>query len=125
MAVDGNFQFSYANNTESERANEAQMARGGKGGVNGSGGGWLMAIGTALGKIADSMGERMLDMAKQVDTLTKMQKDDPGATLNGKGLTELNTELQVLSQQLGQMLQISSSIIKTIGEGNKDISRKG
>ncbi|MCL1636179.1 hypothetical protein M2650_16280 [Luteimonas sp. SX5] len=111
------FVASYVSAAETERAAEAKSNLG-------NGGGWLRAIALALGKIADAMGERMLDMARDIDTLQRKQKDDPNATIDGKGLTELNAELQVLGQQLGQMLQMLATIVKTIGEGNKDISRK-
>lgn len=111
------FVASYVSAAETERAAEAKSNLG-------NGGGWLRAIALALGKIADAMGERMLDMARDIDTLQRQQKDNPDATIDGKGLTELNAELQVLGQQLGQMLQMLATIVKTIGEGNKDISRK-
>ena len=111
------FTYSYVNSAETERAAEAKSNLG-------NGGGWLRAIALALGKIADAMGERMLEMARQIDTLQKMQKEDPNAKIDGKGLTELNAEMQVLGQQLGQMLQMLATIVKTIGEGNKDIARK-
>jgi hypothetical protein len=111
------FNFSYVASVETERAAEAKSSLG-------NGGGWLRAIALALGKIADSMGERMLGLAKQIDTLQREQESNPDATVDGKGLTELNAELQVLGQQLGQMLQMMATIVKTIGEGNKDLARK-
>jgi len=111
------FNYSFVSTAENDRASEAKSALG-------NGGGWLRAIALALGKIADAMGERMLELARQIDTLQKQQQDNPDATIDGKGLTELNAELQVLGQQLGQMLQQLATIVKTIGEGNKDIARK-
>ena len=85
----------------------------------------MLAIALALGKIADSMGENMLDLAKQIDTLQRAQVDNPKATAaDGSGLSELNARLTTLGQQLGQMLQAMSTIIKTLGEGNKDLARK-
>ncbi|MGH8033279.1 MAG: hypothetical protein ACREO8_13215 [Luteimonas sp.] len=116
MAIEG-YNFSYVGTAETERTVEARSSLG-------NGGGWLRAIALVLGKIADSMGERMLDLAKQIDTLQRQQQDNPDATVGGKGLTELNAELQVLGQQLGQMLQTMATIVKTIGEGNKDLARK-
>ena len=119
MTVSTNYSYSFVSTAETDRATEAQTARAGKGG------GWLLAIALALGKIADAMGNRMLELAKQIDTLQKEQKDNPDATgPGGEGLTELNAKLQVLGQQLGQMLQMLATIVKTIGEGNKDIARK-
>lgn len=120
--VDTNYNFSFNNTAEVDRATEAQTARaGGQGG-----GGWLLAIALTLGKIADAMGERMLALAEKIDALQAKQEEDPGATdpESGDGLTELNAKLQVLGQQLGQMLQMLATIVKTIGEGNKDIARK-
>jgi len=113
------YAYSYINNAETERATESSKGRA-------SGGGWLMAIAMTLAKIADSMGERLLDKAKDIDTLQKMQKDqdDPGLKLDGKGLTELNAEMQVLQQQLSQMVQALNTIVKAIGEGNRDLARK-
>lgn len=122
MSIDNNFTFSFNNSAEVERTNEARNARaGGQGG-----GGWLLAIALTLGKIADAMGERMLGLAEKIDALQAKQEEDPGATdpATGDGLTELNAKLQVLGQQLGQMLQMLATIVKTIGEGNKDIARK-
>ena len=63
MSVDMNT-FSYVNNSEIDRAAEANLSRA-------KGGGWMLAIALALGKIADSMGENMLDLAKQIDTLQR------------------------------------------------------
>lgn len=110
----------YIQSVETERSAEAQSARAGKGG------GWLLAIALTLGKIADAMGERMLKLAEKIDTLQAEQEKNPGAkdAETGDGLTELNAKLQVLGQQLGQMLQMLATIVKTIGEGNKDIARK-
>ena len=133
MAIDNNFNFSFVNTAEGERANEAQSARAGKsGGVGGTGGGWLLAIALTIGKIADAMGERMLKLAEKIDALqeqqSKLDAKGKGETArdpeSGDGLTELNARLQVLGQQLGQMLQMLATIVKTIGEGNKDIARK-
>lgn len=122
MAVEGNFTFSYNQSVEVERTAEARNARAG----GAQGGGWLMAIALTLGKIADAMGERMLQLAEKIDALQAAQENDPSATdpETGDGLTELNAKLQVLGQQLGQMLQMLATIVKTIGEGNKDIARK-
>jgi hypothetical protein len=122
MAVEGNFTFSYNQSVEVERTNEARNARTG----GAQGGGWLMAIALTLGKIADAMGERMLKLAEKIDALQAAQENDPSATdpETGDGLTELNAKLQVLGHQLGQMLQMLATIVKTIGEGNKDIARK-
>ncbi|NZA26794.1 hypothetical protein H0E84_10400 [Luteimonas sp. SJ-92] len=110
--------FSYVGTVQAERAAEAKSAAGAKGG------GWLLAIALTLGKIADAMGERLLAKAQDIDTLQKMQKDDPDATLGGKGLTELNAEMQVLQQQLSQMIQALNTIVKALGEGNRDLARK-
>lgn len=124
MTIDSNvsFNFSFNGTAQNERASEAQNAR--AGGSNG--GGWLLAIALTIGKIADSMGERMLGLAEKIDTLQAKQAEDPKAVdeATGDGLTELNAQLQVLGQQLGQMLQMLSTIVKTIGEGNKDLARK-
>jgi DNA anti-recombination protein RmuC len=122
MAVEGNFTFSFNQSAEVERTNEARNARAG----GAQGGGWLMAIALTLGKIADAMGERMLKLAEKIDALQEKQEKDPSAKdpETGDGLTELNAKLQVLGQQLGQMLQMLATIVKTIGEGNKDIARK-
>lgn len=117
MSVDMNT-FSYVNNSEIDRNAEANLSRA-------KGGGWMLAIALALGKIADSMGENMLDLAKQIDTLQRAQVDNPKATAaDGSGLSELNARLTTLGQQLGQMLQAMSTIVKTLGEGNKDLARK-
>jgi len=122
MSVDGNFTFSFNQSAEVERSVEARNARTG----GAQGGGWLLAIALTLGKIADAMGERMLRLAEKIDALQAKQEDDPSAVdpESGDGLTELNARLQVLGQQLGQMLQMLATIVKTIGEGNKDIARK-
>lgn len=121
MSIEGSYTVSFASTVSDTQAAEAQNARAGKGG------GWLLAIAVALGTIADNMGERMLEKAQDIDTLQKEQADQKDQGLkneDGKGLSELNAELQVLGQQLGQMLQMMATIIKTIGEGNKDLARK-
>lgn len=118
--IEGSYTVTYASTVSDTQAAEAKSSLG-------KGGGWLLAIALALGKIADGMGERMLDKAKEIDTLQQKQakEDDQSLTSDsGKGLSELNAELQVLGQQLGQMLQMMATIVKTIGEGNKDLARK-
>jgi hypothetical protein len=125
------FRADYNASVEVERSATNTTARASGAG----GGGWLLAIALTLGKIADAMGERMLKLAERIDTLQAAQEDNPKATIDangtvdnegksGDGLTELNARLQVLGQQLGQMLQMLATIVKTIGEGNKDIARK-
>ena len=122
MSGEVTYRADYNASVEVDRAVESQNARTGGAG----GGGWLLAIALTLGKIADAMGERMLRLAEKIDALQAKQEEDPGATdpESGDGLTELNAKLQVLGQQLGQMLQMLATIVKTIGEGNKDIARK-
>ena len=125
MTIQNQFTANYVNAAEVDRAVEARNAA-----SKNSGGGWLLAIALTLGKIADAMGERMLVLADKIDALQQKQSEAQakGEAIEkepeGQGLTALNAQLQVLGQQLGQMLQMLATIVKTIGEGNKDIARK-
>lgn len=119
MSEISGFTFSYVQNAEMERASEAE-------GLKSGSGSWMMAIALALGKMADSMGERLMELASRIDSLQERQHnaDDPTLKDNGKGITELNAMMQTQAQQLQMHLQAMSTIIKSIGEGNTQIARK-
>lgn len=108
--------------SEDERAAGGGRGRGagGAGGAGGTGGagassigssgggGWLMAIATALGEKLDEMADEMSGMAEQ------LSKDDPSLT----------AKFSALSQQFSMMFNATSTAIKTIGEAMANTARK-
>lgn len=115
-----NYSFSFIQNVQAQRAGEAQAA---KGGGNGS---YLMALAMMLGEIADKMLDRIMDLADQLDNLqdkkaeTKNGGDDPG----GMGENKLTAELQAQTQIMNMFMQAMNTVIKSVGEANRDVSRK-
>lgn len=94
-----------------ELAVQAKLAKGGS---------WLVALAILMGKVADRMGENLVDMAVKIDTESQRVADGGE---NSK-LTELNAKMNAYSQTMNMFMQALSNIIKTLGEGNAQIARK-
>ncbi len=100
---------SFVHYAESQRLAAAHEAKSSKGH------GWLYAIAKTLGEACDALGKEITDRASALDDAIRAGKKD---------LTEQNAELQALTQQMNMMMQATSTIIKTLGEGNATLARK-
>lgn len=101
--------YGYVQHAESQRMAAAHEAKHSKGH------GWLYAIAKTLGEAADKLGKEISDRAEALDSSIRAGKKD---------LTEQNAELQALTQQMNMLMQATSTIIKTLGEGNAALARK-
>lgn len=112
------YNFSFVQNVQSQRQGEARAA--------GQGGSYLMALAVMLGNIADKMLDRVMDLADQLDNLqdekAKIKNDDkdPG----GMGENKLTAQLQAQTQIMNMFMQAMNTVIKSVGEANRDVSRK-
>lgn len=77
---------------------------------------WLVELAEILGKMADRLGKQMIDKAREIDGILEA---DPDAQV-----AELNAELQAMTQTLNMLMQAINTIIKSIGEGARDMARK-
>lgn len=118
MSEINSYTFSFVQNVQSQRQSEVQAAKG-----NGS---YLMALALMLGEIADKMLDRVMDLAGDLDNLQdkkaemKNDKKDPG----GMGENKLTAELQAQTQIMNMFMQAMTTVIKSVGEANKDVARK-
>lgn len=101
---------------EADRGSESKAARGS----------WLVALATMLGKMADRLGDAIVDQAQKIDTEMNRQAKarSDGEEVSDSNLTQLNAELTAMSQQMKMLQESISTIIKSIGEGNSSIARK-
>lgn len=111
------YSFSYVENAKSENEIKAKAAK--------EGGSWLMALAAILGEIADKMMTEVVGLAKELDNLQEAQKDNPDAkSKSGMSENELTARLQGQTQIMNMFMQAMNTIIKSIGEANKDVARK-
>jgi hypothetical protein len=89
------------------------FASGGK-----AGGSLLMKIAIALGKLLD---KKMTEMANLTDEIGRLGSGGD----NQSKLGELTGKLQGLSQEVSMLSNALTNTIKTIGESNSTIARKG
>lgn len=114
------YNFSFIQNVQMQRQGEARAA------AEGGGGSYLMALAIMLGEIADKMLDRVMDLADQLDNLqdekAKVKNDDkdPG----GMGENKLTAQLQAQTQIMNMFMQAMNTVIKSVGEANRDVSRK-
>jgi hypothetical protein len=100
--------------------------------------GFLYKIADALGKSIDQQMTNMEKLADKIKTQTAENQtgvdnmsDEPNgketsqASLNGQKLGSLNSELQAASQQMGILSQVVSSVLKSVGEAQSTVARKG
>lgn len=110
---------SYVGQAEASRSTESAAARGS----------WMVALATMLGKMADRLGDAIVNQAELIDTemnrQAKVRNDSDGKkSVEDSTLTQLNAELTAMSQQMKMLQESISTIIKSIGEGNSSIARK-
>ncbi|MEN5059398.1 hypothetical protein [Luteimonas sp. TWI1416] len=89
-------------------------------------GSWLVALATMLGKMADRLGDGIVKQAKLIDQQMNKEAEarNGGKTVEDSNLSQLNSEMQAMSQQMKMLMDAISTIIKSIGEGNSSIARK-
>ena len=128
------YNFSFIGNVQAQRSAEAAASAGGKG--NGS---YLMALAIMLGEIADKMLDKVMDLANQLDNIQDQKADiknehlkDNGDVKKGKGARDpgsmgenkITAELQAQTQIMNMFMQAMSTVIKSVGEANRDVARK-
>ncbi|HST44668.1 MAG TPA: hypothetical protein VLK29_05520, partial [Luteimonas sp.] len=91
---------------KSERTTESAAAKGS----------WLVALATMLGKMADRLGNAIVAQAEKIDN--QMNKEaaarNDGKSVEDSNLTQLNSEMQAMAQQMKMLMDAISTIIKTI-----------
>ncbi len=88
---------------------ESSAERSGRGGKGGS---WLQKIADAMAKVMDA---KIEDMDKQARALDKQ---------GDKKSIKASTDLQVAGQEFSYLMQTTSTVIKTMGEGLSAMARK-
>lgn len=99
--------------TASREGSDRAKTEGSRNGKVGSGN-WLRAIAEAMAASMDSKIEEMQSLAKTYDGQSKDNKS-----------TKTMTDLQVATQEFSYIMQSTTNMIKTIGEGLSTIARKG
>lgn len=118
MAVEGSYGYNYIENMQMEREIKAKAAK--------EGGSWLMALASILAEIADGMMEKTFALAKDLDNVqdSKASIIRGGGTPGSMSENELTAKLQAQTQIMSMFMQAMNTIIKTVGEANKDVARK-
>lgn len=115
--------YSVTMNSFNSQVEDAKATDKGSAAATGS---WLVALATMLGKMADRLGDGIVAQAGKIDQ--QMNKEakarNDGEAVEDSNLTQLNSELQAMSQQMKMLMDAISTIIKSIGEGNSSIARK-
>lgn len=93
---------------------QADMVAAAKLGAKGKGGSLLLQMAMVLGEIADKMAKECIDLAKQLD--------GPGGKASENTLT---AQLQALTQQMNMFIQAMTNCMKTMGEADANLARKG
>ncbi|UIJ46525.1 hypothetical protein LZK98_06130 [Sphingomonas cannabina] len=99
--------------TASREGSDRAKTEGSRNGKVGSGN-WLRAIAEAMAASMDSKIEEMQSLAKTYDGQSKDNKS-----------TKTMTDLQVATQEFSYIMQSTTNMIKTIGEGLSTMARKG
>ena len=115
------FTYSYVQMAQAENESTAKLQK-----YNGS---WMVALAVVLGKIADKMTDNLLNLAQKLDKLQEDKAgmkagDKPPKADNGMSENELTAHMQAQTQLLNMFMQAMNTIIKTVGEANKDVARK-
>ena len=102
-------------------------------------GGFLRAIAAALGQAADSKMNEMSDLAGKIadqagknnDLVNSLGSKDPNGNQsaqlqnNGTQLGSLNSMFQAVSQELSILQNVISTSLKSVGEAQSTVARKG
>lgn len=107
-------EFNYAQNQADKTIAEAKA-------MIGKGGSILVSMAMILGAIADKMSMEVIEKAEALDRNAADKKAGKGAGSENV----LTAELQAQTQLLNMFTQAMNNAIKTMGEGNATLSRKG
>lgn len=99
--------------TASREGSDRAKTQGSRNGKVGSGN-WLRAIAEVMAQSMDSKIEEMQSLAQTYDSQSKNNKS-----------TKTMTDLQVATQEFSYIMQSTTNMIKTIGEGLSTMARKG
>lgn len=115
------YSYSFVQMARTENESAGKLAK-----HNGS---WLVALATVLGQIADKMSANLMDLAEKLDKLqdakADMKKGDkPPKADNGMSENVLTAHMQAQTQLLNMFMQAMNTIIKSVGESNRDVARK-
>jgi hypothetical protein len=79
----------------------------------------LMKLAMALGKIADQKMNAMAAKAEEIGNMGKIEGK------NQSKFSQMNAELNALGQEFGIITQAMNNVLKSVGEGNATLARKG
>ncbi|MGK6318087.1 hypothetical protein [Sphingomonas sp. DT-204] len=99
--------------TASREGSDRAKTEGSRNGKVGSGN-WLRAIAEVMASSMDNKIEEMQSLAQTYDSQSKDNKS-----------TQTMTDLQVATQEFSYIMQSTTNMIKTIGEGLSTMARKG
>lgn len=94
-----------------------------------NGGSVIMALAAILGAIADDMTANVMAKAQQLQDESNRNAqfalDNDGKKSPTSNENVLTAELQGLTQKLNMFMQAMNNVIKTLGEANGNVARKG
>lgn len=113
--------YNYVQMQASDAQSQAKISK-----YNGS---WMVALAAIMGQIADKMSLNLMNLADKLDKLqadkADMKKGDPPPKAdNGMSENLLTAHMQAQTQLLNMFMQAMNTIIKSVGEANKDVARK-
>ena len=104
---------------ELNRNNEKRRAKGEIDRIANGKGSILMKLAMIMGMVADQKLEGMMSKARDIGAMGEIDGK------NQAKFTQANAELQALSQEFGIVSQAMTNVIKTTGEAQATIARKG
>jgi uncharacterized phage infection (PIP) family protein YhgE len=103
---------------------------GGKGGHGhkATGGSWLVALARALGEVAGDKAAKMVELANKLETLNDesqgLEKGSKAEEANAKESTATQNELNGVSKEFQQFMEMINNVVKGIGDGLTSVARK-
>ena len=101
---------------------------GGKGGHKATGGSWLVALARALGEVAGDKAAKMVELANKLETLNDdskgLEKGSKAEEANAKESTATQNELNGVSKEFQQFMEMINNVVKGIGDGLTSVARK-
>ncbi len=112
-------ELSYVDTARAENENEARLLKAAKGGS------YLAAMALLTAKISDSITNNLLDKAAKLDGIQQQKKDAGPGGAGNLGENVLTAEIQIETQRLNMFMQAMNNAMKTFGESNSTLARKG